>query len=327
MSGLVAAWACSMYGHEVVVVEPRALGGDFLVGGLKYIHRTTEMETMLNFLEVPSSHYTVRGGLHIQGVVEDYPDYLSTVSPDRASQITGDHFRKTRGWEPGDFGSRSMNDPGDGKSSRRAIRCSVPRVIEAIQDVEFIKVREAFCSEINTSEGHVIIQPTHDPDELGPRRLPYTKLVLTLPLWVLRKMCDFHVPEGVAVSLNIVQITVQHDPFAKFDYVYTPYTPGNAIHRISPRDDGYSIEANGVWEEVQGQVKKDLAWLFPAGYIVESVKKGLKGHLLPLPTKPQWPENVLGVGRFATWNPRNTIDHSLKLAIKKAEQWWGEFPL
>ena len=121
------------------------------------------------------------------------------------------------------------------------------------------------------------------------------------------------------MRLNIINVTPRFDRYANWDYVYTPYTPDNLIHRLSPNGGGYCAEANGELDEIQ--MHNDLQALFADGYQVDSITERLKGHLLPLAARPEWPSNVVPIGRFAKWDPRSTTDVSLADAYALAEQW------
>ena len=319
LSGLLAAAALEGLGFKTQVLEPGKLGGEFTSGGLKYIHRTRAMVSLMEELEVPHSDYKVRGGILLSGQVEPYPAALRKMPKERAEEIRGDHYMKTRKHAPDSFGEKSMNDPTSGRGSRRALRCDIEDLINAL--VARTKVRSTRLLAVESERNRIVVQDTHDPDELGPKYLPYDYLVLTLPLWVTRQISDFYVPESRAMLLNILTVRPEGDPYVKWDYVYTPYTPADAVHRISPVDGLYSVEVNGSWEEKSRDALRDLAWLFPDGYYLEDVKAGLKGHLLPLGQKINWPANVVGVGRFAAWDPRSTADVALELALKMGRKW------
>jgi hypothetical protein len=104
--------------------------------------------------------------------------------------------------------------------------------------------------------------------------------------------------------------------------VYTPYTPENLVHRISPSEGGYSVEMNGEWgDETSGKLRNELNFLFGNAWALNNVKKGLPGHLLPLGEAPEWPGNVRPLGRFAAWDPRMTTDKTLSAAIATARKW------
>lgn len=311
VSGLVASYVCAQAGHKAIILEPHALGGDFLKGGLKYVHRTPAMVRLFDDLGVPHSDYAVRGGILLRGEVRPYPKCLQKVSKQEAERIQADHFRKTRRTEPGRFGAKAMNDPAAQRLSRRAIRCDFAEFIKALG--ARAEIRKRSVQAISSVESRLLLD--------DGSWLPYERLISTLPLWVVREMCDFYVPQGMAMSLNLIQVSPLRDRFAKWDYVYTPYTPGDAVHRLSPRDSGYSVEANGDWERIERKVLDDLAFLFPDGFAIDGVAKGVKGHLLDLQEQPAWPANVHPLGRFARWDPRATTDTTLEDAKRLIGSW------
>ncbi len=315
VSGLVAAWVFQRMGKRSVVLEPGSLGGDFLRGGLKYIHKTNSMVEMFDGLGLAWSDYTVRGGALLRGKVEPWPHCLDSMGEDEASRIQSDHYRKTRRAEPKEFGEKSMNDPSARKGARRAIRCDFHAMVKAL--AARTRVIPHAVTKINSKEG--LVQLT-DGNSYW-----YDKLVVTIPMWITRTIADFWVPEGVAMKLNLAQVSPKRHTYAKWDYVYTPYTPGDCIHRLSPYEDGYTMEFNGeLTDIIHRKLFQDLAFLLPDGYLLNRVIPNLKGHLLPLPEKPDWPDNVAPLGRFATWNPRATTDVTLREATKLAARWWGD---
>jgi hypothetical protein len=312
VSGLVAGHVFSTRGCSAIVLEPNSLGGDFLAGGLKYIHRTSAMEKLFDELLLPWSDYQVNGGIMLRGGVRPYPKCLVEMTPEESQRIQADHFRKTRRTEPTKFGSKSMNDPGSAKTSRRAIRCDFEDMVKALAG--FSEIIGHGLKQIVSKQNQILLD--------DGTWIEYKYLILTIPLWVIRQMSDFYVPQGMAMSLNLLHIIPNHDRYARWDYVYTPYTPGDAVHRFSPSGlDGYSVEVNGEWERQQPGTYDDLAFLFSDGFQIRSLKTGIKGHLLDLQEKPQWPENVAPLGRFAQWDPRATTDVTLVAAQRLADRW------
>ncbi len=320
MSGLMAAWVCQERGQDPVIIEPRALGGDFLMGGLKYIHKTPAMVQLLDDLDIPWADFTVKGGVLLRGKVEPYPQCLGDMDAEEAARIQADHFRKTRHMDIGTFGAKSMNDPGANKNDRRALRCDPKALIDAIaQCTEVIQAgAKAIWAEPKPRTGRFAGYVELD----NGHRESFDKCIVTLPLWVLAPMCNWYIPEGVAMSLNIVRLApMHHDPYVQWDYVYTPYTPGDAVHRISAVEGGWDAEINGSWADVEGRAMDDIAHLWPNGFRVLRQAPGLKGHLLDLSTQPAWPEAVAPLGRFAKWDPRATTDVTLEDAFKLAARW------
>lgn len=296
ISGLIASYMFrKCKGLDVKVMEPGEPGGEFAAGGLKYIHRTDDMASMLQDVGMVFSNYSARGGILLHGTVLPYPKCLAEMPKERADRIRYDHYRKTRRQEPNEFSARAMNDPEDADASK-AIRCDFQGLIKTLAlRCDFIKARLAK------------IEPNFVLTDRGNKH-PYDYLILTIPLWVIKRVAYFGdgIPDGHAMSLNLVNILTHRDAYSKWDYVYTPYTPEGVIHRISPLDSGFSCEANGELDDEK--LVSDLNFIFPDGWTVASKREGLKGHLLPLAARPNWPTNVMPLGRFAKWDPRGTAD-------------------
>jgi len=316
VSGLLASYVLCSYGQTPVILEPQKVGGDFLLGGLKYIHRTDRMAELFDAIELPWSEYKVRGGILLRGQVQPYPKCLHGMVATEANRIRADHFRKTRHVEPGgDFAAKAMNDPAAAKGPRRAMRTDFQYMIDELE--KRAKIIRLGLSRIDSARNAIQLS---NGEWCG-----YDKLILTIPLWVIRSMADFYVPQGMALGLNLIQVRPMRDAYSKWDYVYTPYTPADAIHRISHFDGGYTCEANGGWSKQESNVQTDLAFIFEDGFLIESIKAGVKGHLLELQEQPRWPDNVAPLGRFAKWDPRATADVTLEDVRTLAEAWgWTE---
>jgi choline dehydrogenase-like flavoprotein len=314
VSGLVASWAFAQRGQRSVILEPGTVGGEFLSGGLKYIHASEGMVELFDGLDLPHSDYKIIGGILLRDRVKPYPKCFKGMEPQEAARIRADHYRKTRRAQPGDgFAAAAMNDPAAVESKHRAIRCDFKAMIQELD--KRANVLRLGLKQIDSARSAILLS--------NGEWVSYTKLVVTIPLWAVRNMADFYVPQGVAMGLNLIQVRPHKDDFARWDYVYTPYTPADAVHRFSPAGGGYSCEVNGDWERQAESVKHDLAFIFNGGYLVEDIKTGLKGHLLELPEQPAWPENIRPLGRFAKWNPRATMDVTLLDAKSLAEEWFS----
>ncbi len=308
---MVANYVFRQHGQQPMVLEPREPGGDFLLGGLKYIHRTDAMADMFDALGLAWSDYKINGGILLRGTVEPYPKCFAKMGKSEAERIQADHFRKTRRTEPGEFGSEAMNDPAAAKGPRRAIRCDFRAMISRF--AARANIIKYGLARIDSKNKRILLS--------NGEWKSYTQLVLTIPLWVIRGMADFYVPQGVAMNLNLIQVRPLRDRYARWDYVYTPYTPANAIHRLSPKGSGYFCEINGDWDRQEPLAMDDLAFIFQDGFLIEDIKRGVKGHLLDLQEQPKWPKEVAPLGRFAKWDPRATTDVTLEDAHCLAEGW------
>ncbi len=307
ISGLACNYVFSQYRNvDVKVLEPVQPGGEFLAGGLKYIHRTDEVVSMFTDLGMVFSNYSVRGGIMLRGKVEQYPKCFEGMDRAEAHRIQADHYRKTRLSEPGKHSRRAMNDPASVKP-RRALRCDFESMITALAARAVIVptgLQKVGVKILYLADGSI---------------LPYDYLVLTIPLWVIRRCVDWYVPHGVAMRLNVINVQPRKDRYARWDYVYTPYTPENTIHRFSVHGSGYAMEANGDLDH--NKLHGDLNFIFSGGWWIGNIKAGLKGHLLPLDQEAQWPDNVAPLGRFAKWDSRATMDVVLADSIGLAERW------
>jgi hypothetical protein len=137
----------------------------------------------------------------------------------------------------------------------------------------------------------------------------------------VRELVSWYIPHGVAMKLNIANVQIRRDKYAAWDYVYTPYTPANAIHRFSPHNSEYAVEINGELDQLA--LESDLNFLFCEGWYIHSLQRNLKGHLLPLEQNFQWPGNVAPLGRFAQWDSRATVDTVHDEALKIGKRWFS----
>jgi hypothetical protein len=310
VSGLIFNHVARKYRDvDVKILEPGTVGGEFLSGGLKYIHRTDEMTSMFNELDLPYSNYIVQGGILLRGAVRPYPMCLQDMPKELSERIQADHYRKTRRVEPGGEARKAMNDPASTKP-RKALRCDFNDMVKTL--AARANIVKAPLARVGENTAKLATGPT----------LPFDYLVLTIPMWTIRDIVTFPVPTGMAIKLNVAVVQPSGDRYARWDYVYTPYTPAKYIHRFSPQGGGYAVEANG--ELVQSKLAEDLQFIFGNGWRVSSVKEGLKGHLLPLEFEPIWPANIAPLGRFAKWDPRATTDETLSNSMELAKRWFGE---
>jgi FAD dependent oxidoreductase len=315
IAGLVAYWAFSRTKAQVKILEPGQPGAEFLAGGLKYLNRTEPMVELLNDLALVFSNHAVNGGILLRGEVHPYPFSLRNMPPDEARTIQHAHYRKTRRTEPDRLAEKSMNDP-DNNGSVRSLKTDLPTFVRELA------LRASRRGDLIKDAAEVI---THDSVRgFSGAHYPFDAAIVTLPLWISRKVVPWlDVPFAGALKLNVVQVNPLKDPYARWDYVYTPYTPDDLVHRFSPRASGYNVEFNGIWDDAvtNALLTNELNFLFPHGWALDSITKGLNGHLLPLEREVNWKENVQPLGRFAQWDPRATTDVVLKTALDLAKQW------
>lgn len=288
------------------LVEPGKVGGEFTSGGLKYIHRTDGMVRLIGRMGLPFSSYRLHGGILLRGKVQPYPQALQKMAPEEALRVQQDHYVKTRKTQSGSFGRKAMNDP-TSSQARHAIRTDFESLVEKL--ARGVAIVPEAALEVNN----------HRVRLSGGNWLDYDVLIATIPLWILRRICSWYLPEGFAMKLNIAWAVPERDVYAAWDFVYTPYTPSDYIHRFSPAGLGYMVEANGELDHLK--LESDLQFIFQEGYYIKHVRAEMKGHLLPMNGQAQWPENVAPLGRFAQWDPRATMDTVLDGAEALAKRW------
>lgn len=309
IAGLIAAEVFRSAGNTVVLVEKNALGGDFLNGSQKCIRKTHNMIDLLNRLEIPWSDHTIRSGILLRGNVVTFPDSFEDIPVHEISRIHADYYRKTRGISISEFGQKSMNEPGTGKNDRRALRCDPSTLVKALgarANVAKVEIEKITEDAIFTTD---------------KRAMTFDYCIITMPLWAANKLVDWYVPEAVAVAQNVLRVLPKVDPFVRWDSIYTPYTPGNAIHRINVFESCWDCEYNGPFDESYARALDDICTLFPSGFRIQRVFSNLKGHLFPLSENAQWPENVVPLGPFAKWDIKSTADSCLEESKKLAVRW------
>lgn len=299
---LIAAEVFTRMGWSVTVFASGELGGEFLTGGLQHVGETEAMMRFLDSIDIPVSQYNVQGGIHLQGEPFKFPGCLWEMSTSEVKRLHRDYARKIF---HAPVEGAMFNDPA--AKSKEALRFNFEDFVTELASL----VRTRVCEPVE------FIDCEHHVVKCG-RLFSYDAMVVTIPLWDLKSLANFYVPEVCATNSNFVYVTPRRDEYAAFDYVYTPYTPNDAIHRITPREGGYCAEVSGDLDRVN--LHADLQFLFPAGYILGDVSGGQPGHISSNP-KPDWPSNHRPLGRYASWDYRASADTVLTEAIKMAEDW------
>jgi hypothetical protein len=312
IEGLFASYVLAEHGQESVILEPGEFCKDFLRKGMKYIFRSNELVEILYDLDIAYSEYMMKGGILLSGEIKNYPQILDTLDLHRIRKIQIDHFRKTRKAFSRSVGRTLMNDYGMKKTTRCALKLNFENLVKTmIENSDIIKNN---AIKINSKESIVELDDGNT--------IEYERLISTIPLWKMKRISDFYIPESIAMSLNLIYIaSFQKTEFDKWDFVYTTYTPKMAIHRISSSTNCCVIEANGNWDDIKNDVLEDLAFLFPDGFYFQEVVENTKGHIIELKEKIKWPNNIFPLGRFTQWNPSVTTNSSLIQMYKYCKEW------
>jgi hypothetical protein len=319
ITGLICAYAFSRYSVNIKIIEPGIIGGDILTNEFKYIEDTNSVKKMFRDLELAYSGYSIRGGILLRGEVIKYPDQFKKLTRGEKERVYLDYYRKTRLKEPSNKDLRmAMSEPPKGKP-KSALRTDSRLFIDCL--FEHISDR-----------GHRVIRDYIEA--IGLRNIilkrstiPYDYLVLTIPLWEVKKLAYWNVPDSVAMATNVLMVVAKYGGNVQWEYVYTPYTPGNAVHRFTTFGGAvYAVEVNGVLNPRMIDVCSDLNFLFKDVWYIQEIHERTSGHLLPLvmdeDEKIYWPDNVVPLGTFTEWDSNCTLDMVLDKAKKIGRRWF-----
>lgn len=280
ITGLIAAHLCRARGHSVVLCERGPLGQSASMPAHKYLERTTEVLSMLDTLGVVYGEYTLKPGL-LQGS-------QVVACPRRVSEaVHHAHWRKTRLTSMPEGVRVGLSDP-EVTSKRYAVSFDWRDLVKRL------------------STGLSVARDVS-------RLVATSDLVFeTVPLWESRLVRH----EGaMAVTLNMLPVRASKLRFLRWDIVYTPHTPGNAIHRLYHGEEhGYVCEFSGVISE--DSVTSDLNYLFPEGWHVDGPVATATGKLCELQERPVWNPNVVPIGRVACWDDGATVTHAIRAVIE-----------
>jgi hypothetical protein len=307
ISGLLSAWVFRQYGHNVVLLDEQPPGGLFLAGGSRLLRRTAATLGLLRDLDIPYSEFAPRTGVMMRGEMRPFPRCLREVGREESEKIQRDYWRKSRRIDP-PAGVKAHIE-GFARQSRYHLRCDPRELVDALArrfDIRKERLKRAYPGGLVTPDG---------------KTFNFDYLVLTIPLWEIAGTVWFEIPCCFAAKLNITYIAAVSDPFTPWDIIFTPYTPADCVHRLTPWGDGYVLESSGEFdfESFAG----DANFLFPAGYYVRWGFRDLKGHVLPTSQKIHWPDNVAAVGRYAQCADDMRAAGALRRAWDVAEGWFG----
>lgn len=277
VTGLIAAYMCRKRGHSVVLVERSQLGASAFSPALKFLERTDEVLALLDELGVVYGEYKLVPGLLEKGRVEACPRKVSDA-------VHYAYWRKTRltAMPPGAIG---------------------------LDDVEVTRKRQAVSFDWHTfvkrlATGLTVVR------ELGT--LPHSADLIfeTLPLWESTLVRE-GAREAMAVALNLLPVRASKDRYLRWDVIYTPHTPGGAIHRLyHGEESGYVCEFSGVAAE--DSVISDLNYLFPDGWHIGGPMATTHGKLVALSERPIWMPRVRPLGRVAQWDDASTATRVIR---------------
>lgn len=282
--GLIAAYLCRARGHSVVLVGERAaLGQSAFSPALRYLERSQEVLALLDDLGVVYGEYTLATGLLERGKVELCP------RKGFSEAVHHSHWRKTR-LTAMPAGAIGLADP-EVTSKRLAV---------SFDWHDFVKRLS-----VDLTVAH----------QIGDLANTVDLILETLPLWESGFVKQEGSRDAMAVALNLLPVRANKDRYLRWDVIYTPHTPGNAIHRLyHGEDNGYVCEFSGVVSE--DAVTSDLNYLFPDGWHQNGPMVTTHGKLVALQERPIWPAKVRPIGRMAQWEEASSVTRAIREVVE-----------
>jgi hypothetical protein len=306
VAGLLTAWVFRERGVFPVVVEADRPGGQFAEGGAKWFAKTKKVVDLLEALDIPFSEFAPRGGVLLQGHVRKYPQGLEALGMDRALNVQRQIWEKTRRVAPPRWKKRVLSDS-IRKRVKVSVRCYHPEIIRTLaRETEF-----AWGEFAKAEPGKVHL--------VGGKTLDWDFLVFTIPTWDIAGKVWFDIAPAFATRLTLAFVSPLKDPFIPWDFIYTPFTPGNFVHRMVPFEDGWVVEATGGPDPIR--LESDLGFLFPDGFYIRWVKSDIKGHVVTSGERTKWPKEVAPVGRFAQGVDELRTSDILDVAVNLVDRW------
>lgn len=322
INGLISAYVFSQYkGVEVSVFEKKGVyGGEWLNSeGLKFIPHYYEIEKVFKELDLHYSAFSYRSGILLKDKIYSLPECLVYLSSEYTKQIKIDYYKKTRftkqnkHWLVKSFVEPSV------LGYKKALRSDEDSFVKALIN----KCKENGCKFYNKeviriNKNKVLLNGIEE--SLNSDFVNYDYIILTIPLWDIKKIAYWNVPNCKAVEKNILLVLPYVNRYSWWQSVYTPYTPEQEVSRIVFHEDNVAVEVNGNLNGRNKYILSDLNYLFKHGYDIQKVRKNLKGYMLPLDEKHETPKNIFAVGMYSEWDYKKNIYTTLKDSKKIANK-------
>jgi len=287
--------------HDVVVFDPNGLGGNVASIGLFYIHRSPLFDSALRAWKVPHEVADVKAGMMLDGRVLSFDEVEQRYGSERFRSFVLHHYIKTRRSTYG-FHHTAMNAAG--KAGKQKYELDFRRLATAVQRRVRVLMTPVEREGLDL-QGRSVLVP-------GFKRETFDAIVLTLPLPILYRVLGVGNPPVLRATDAYTTFvkTVGGNDIGHWDYVYTPFTPGNSVYRVSP------VEATGTFAVESVETGRglyiDVQAVFGADASFASRPVHVRGaHVFGEAPLPELPPDVLLLGRFAQWEPRMTMDKAL----------------
>lgn len=308
IAGMLAAYALRWQRDVVLLEAAPKLGGNYLAGGLKYLHGSPEMAELLDELNIVYTKREPIGAVRLIDGIHPHPEWIRTMAHLDADFIQMKHWIKTRGTDAGYKGD-CMNDPlGEPEV---AFMCDLQEMMRRLVEL----VSRSTTVHLSCKLSSIGSRAARSDDGT---LFWYDHLVPTIPIGSISNLTPhLKLPQGKTSRLMILNV---HASKPEWDYMYTPLA--RHISRLSWS--GRHVQAEVPlhdWQDDNEKLKQfvdEANELVPDATMVE-IGPIIPGHLLPLPVQPSWPKNWHPLGRFAEWNSRATADKVLSRARRISE--------
>jgi len=279
ITGLIVANILMDGGHDVIVVDRDIPARSIDIPYFKYIENTKDVKKFLDYLDVLYCDYRIESGIMVRDEIKPCRGKIS-------KSIQNAYWSKTRFGVPDKFDAKGINHP-ESVHRRSAISINWDGFRRPL--IEGVKISSSIESD-------------------------YDLHIATMPLWKYTNVQGSS--DAMSIVLNLLKVKTVKEKYLRWDLVYTPFTPGNCIHRIYHYEDGYVCECSGKIEEEN--LSSDLNFLFPDGWYMDGKIQTTYGHLIPLVKQPEWPSKTIPVGVLAKWDDRisftDVINQSISIA-------------
>lgn len=309
-----------------ITIYSKDLGGEYLSGGLKYLHATPAMlDFVMNRMRMGVHLEKVNGAVYWDGEIWQHPEWFWYLASEAATEHHADEIQrqyalKTRGADA-IFKHTCMNDPWTYRN-----------------EVKLVPNGGGIPSLIKNMEAHIrhhdrIRTKIVDVDEELLERLisEYNYVIYTIPIQFLGKLLCFQA-EFEYRPLNIIRyFVIDGDWPIWMDYIYVP-SDEFRFHRMSFFKIGLQkvidVETNGQFEGdeldeiIDCDIPSFIRRAFPSLNFAHqhNHRLSVKGQLKSDSKTFQIPEHIFLLGRYAQWDSRVTFDKVLGRAAKISER-------
>lgn len=319
VSGMSAAIAFAEAGYKVDIYTTD-FGGDYLKGGLKYLHYTNDtLHWIKNVLKMRYSIHRVNGAIFWENEIHAHPEWFwhlagQDIDP-RPYIVQEMYWKKTRGNNI--FQKTCMNEPW---KYRTELKIEPNGGIGTMVGLMIDKVQSDGLPYRNISTRYATIEAGKLKEII--RDSEY--VVYTIPIDPLAELMNIKINFEYR-PLNIIRYKV-HSGLHRtwWDYIYVP-SEHCQFHRMSFlklfEANYFDLELNG--DSKEGHIKNMADGIFQvqAEILAPNLKFGfdkvhqmkIKGHLTgSSDLHNRIPKNVFLLGRYAQLNPRVTFDKVLE---------------